>query len=55
MMEWYQNKIDGECYNCGHTILTSIVSSDICGDICPRCGKNKSKLTRLSIDIKVNN
>ncbi len=40
-MERYQNKIDGECYNCGHTILTSIVSDDICGDICPRCGEEQ--------------
>ena len=40
-MEWYQNKINGECYNCDHKILTSIVSDDICGDICPRCGEEQ--------------
>lgn len=40
-MEWYQNKISGECWNCGHHTLTSIVSDDICGDICPNCGEEQ--------------
>ena len=40
-MEWYQNKVNGECYNCGHSTLLSIVSDDINGEICPRCGEEQ--------------